>query len=287
MNIQRINRTEHVLYDSLEELEAYALPACKKHNPHAYHASTTAERRGWYGGPTDGNEARLKILNGWPELLERLRPMVAQLDANEHVTPHRATVRRRKTVRGDHGDFIDMHRVYAGQLDTAWTRPKRQNLVGMTDRKATLVVNVSLSAHTNFDETLWRAATALKISDMLTGSGRSVEIFVGCAGSDVGQAVYESRIYTRVKAYTQPITIERLAAMCSAAYMRTYMFMALGAIDDRIASNLGYPSDGICCQLQARKDAGELVVELARCFTFADALRDIESVQKQLLGTRE
>lgn len=284
MNLQRINQTEHVLYDSLEELEEYASTNCKRFNPHAYESSIKDTGVHWIGLEGNGQDARQKILNGWPELLEKLRPLMNQLEVTEAIAPHRAMLRRRKMSRGDHGDRLDMHRVYAGELDKAWSLPKKTNLFGVTDRKATLVVNIGVTGNYDFDDTLWRAATALKISDMLQRSGRAVEIYVGASATQIGYPVTESRIYCRVKEFNQPLAIERLAAMCSAAFHRTYGFMARGAIDSKVNYDLGTSGNGLCAQLQERKGAGELVIELARCFTFEDALRDLESVRKQMIG---
>lgn len=286
MNTLRLGNTAHVIYESLEELEALALPACKANNMHAYRASVENQSYGtsWFGIAGDGNAAREKILHGWPELLDRLRPMLNQLELDEAVAPHRAIVRRRKMTRGDYGDVLDIHRVYSGELDRAWARPKRQNLYGVTDRCATIVVNSGVLATTAFDETLWRVATALKISDLLQSSGRSVEIYVGGTAKELGYTVYEARTYCRIKEYTQPLPVERLAAMCSAAFHRTYTFMARGAINAQISASMGASSEGLPAQLEERKKSGELVVELARCFSFADAKRDLESVHKQLLG---
>lgn len=286
MNLQRIGRIEHVIYDSLEELEQVALPLCKQHNMHAYKSSIHHDGFSaltWYGFNGDGNQAREKILHGWSELLERLRPMMSRLELSEAVSPHRAVVRRRKMKRGDHGDFLDINRVNSGELDTAWTRPKRLNLYGVTDRRATIVVNVSASADTKFDETLWRAATAIKICDLLQSSGRSVEIYSGNSARNVNYQT-DQNAYCRIKEYLQPLQVERLAAMVSLAFLRTYMFIAIGAIKAPVDPGLGEPSDGMPVQLKARKDAGELVVELARCFSFGDAKRDLESVHKQLTG---
>lgn len=285
MNTLRLGNTAHVIYDSLEELEAIALPACRANNMYAYRASVEGEgdRATWFGLAGDGNAAREKILYGWPELLNKLRPMRNQIELGEAVAPHRAIVRRRKMTRGDYGDVLDIQRVYAGELDRAWTRPKRRNLYGVTDRRATIVVNVSASASTGFDEVLWRAATAIKVCSILQASGRSVEIYSGNSVNHLAPN-FNARMYCCIKEYLQPLQEERLAAMVSLSFLRTYMFVASGAFREKVSTCLGYPTNGLPAQLEERKKSGELVVELARCFSLADAKRDLENVHKQLLG---
>lgn len=284
MNLQRIGNTEHVIYDSLEELEAVAVPLCKQHNKFTFEVSMEGQghSKRWFGVEGGGHQARQKILRGWPQLLQTLQPMLNRLEISEAVSPHKAIVRRRKMQRSDSGDFLDIHRVNSGELDKAWIRPKRINLFGVTNRSATIVINTALSAATSFDDALWRCAVAVKICGLLQASGLSVEIYSGSSVTGItGNLDWNG--YCRIKEYLQPLQEERLAAMCSAAFLRTYMFIAIGSTAERVASGLGHPSQGLPIQLQERKKNGELVVELGRCFSFEDAKRDLEKAHQQLI----
>lgn len=267
--------THHLVYESLEELETLGVQRCQRFNAHAYHSASESQgdARTWYG---TREEPREKIQHGWPELLETLRTMSERLELSDEVTPHLAILRRRKRVRGDSGDELDMPRVYSGQLATAWTAPRRRMAPRYSERFATLVINVSCSCHTSFDSTIWRAAIALKVCNMLQAAGRTVEIYVANPVNPYG------RFACRVKTYGQPLVVERLVAMSSAAFLRTYGFIMIGSANTRVDAGLGYPTDGIPVQILERREAGELVIDIGQIFTEAAAKSEVLKIQNQL-----
>lgn len=273
-------QAHHLIYESLEELHHKGSERCQRFNPHAFNSSENLSGESWYGVKTS-QDAKRKALEGWPELHAILKPMSDRLELGSEVTPHIALLRRRKRVKADFGDELDMHQVYSGNLATAWSHPKRMIAHRHSERFATLAVNVAVNANVGFNETLWRAATALKICDMMQAAGRSLEIYITVA-CDYFSSNLNGRFACRVKKYSEPLVIERLAAMSSAAFLRTFGFVMIGSANCKVAWGLGHATQGMPDQLAERRKTGELVIDVGQVFTEAQAREEILKVEKQL-----
>jgi len=241
----------------------------------------------WFGPVNDGKEAVQKIMDGWPELLEYLRPMIESLQVVDEVTPHRALMRKRKLRYSDHGDDLNMQRVWNGRLREAWRRPVRTYSYKQSERQATIFINTVVNCNVSFTQALWRAAAVLKINDILQRAGRHVQIYSGDVAAWVSPFVEMFAIGVKVKDFTQPLTEEQLAAMSTSAFQRTLMFIANGALDHSVYRGLGRAADGLPIPLLERKKAGELIIQIGATTTYEGALRDIQNVQQQLIGEGE
>jgi hypothetical protein len=87
---------------------------------------------------------------------------------------------RRKLVRADQGDSLDIHAVNRGALDRAWSTVKRRAALGTGLIR--IVVDICGNADMSADQLKWRGLAALALSRAMTKAGYSVEIVAGQAG---------------------------------------------------------------------------------------------------------
>ena len=167
----------------------------------------------WYGIEGAGPAITAAIAQGWPDGVKRAREIAAEISMD---IPPAQDIRRRK-VRGDHGDEIDMQRVYAGALDTAWSR---------TARRSTNAPPV-ISIFTNFggtwaksgEEMFYKGAAAAVLADILEAAGYRVEII--CYG--IFKGVYENHpgqydyFEFPAKRADEPLDLNRLTALTALA----------------------------------------------------------------------
>lgn len=178
---------------------------------------TTFGNIDWYDAPT-GEEAARRAFHGWPEGAERVRRMMAEMDAPPPVSL------RRKVQRADQGDALDIHAVYRGGLDRAWERRRREH--SRARMSVRLVAQIGGSKHTSAESLFWRGAAVTKLAEMLEESGYRVEV-VGFEWHDSDEG--EHQFYTRntfvVKDAGAPLDVEQVAGvLCNAGFPRTYGF---------------------------------------------------------------
>jgi hypothetical protein len=179
-------------------------------------------------------------------------------------TDYSAPIRKvkRKRIKSDFGDAIDIHKVYQGQLDQAWDRMVRIE----ADRISPLVticIDLCGSAMEDCSSSYWRAAVALHLSDELQAAGKSVKIVVAMA-SDGAMTNSKKRMSTSIviKEFNQQVNIERIAAMTHFGFLRTFMFGIMCVQDYITCSSLGCPVDitekNMSLHLQEEVDAGHV-----------------------------
>jgi hypothetical protein len=167
-------------YDSIAEME-HALVGAHNYS-RAENAGQAArvdgrERMGfeWYG--VDGLPEVKRILReGYPEGAA----LVDRLYERAQPTLPRALDFRRKLVRSDQGDSLDIHAVNRGALDRAWSTVKRRAALGTGLIR--IVVDICGNADMSAEQLKWRGLAALALSRAMTKAGYSVEIVAGQAG---------------------------------------------------------------------------------------------------------
>jgi hypothetical protein len=285
MNLVHNNAGLHVLWESIEEFDKDAPAIIAKYNPSVYQTAVLRHHteRNWYGGCTDANQAMRRIRDGWPEMLARLQGMFGDDKPRLELAASTVQVRRRKRKRADYGDTLDIHRVWSGELDKAWERPEREFRISASQRHATIFIDVATTCAENADNVLWRAAAALLICDLLITTGRAVEIYIGTSGTETFSDISWFWSGMRLKAYTQPLHMERLAAAVTATFFRTYGFAMICAVPHRAYSYMStIQNQGMPVQLEERATNGELVVRIGHCDTMAGAEREFFKVRDAL-----
>lgn len=173
----------------------------------------------WYGAPS-GEEAADRAVRGWAEGAERVRQMLADVEAPTPVSV------KRKLRRGDQGDELDIHAVYRGALDRAWSRRQRtHHRSRMTVR---LALQVGGSKTMVADEMFWRGAAIAKLTEVLEDAGYGVEVV--CAESTLQRSNVIHQLFV-LKDAGSPLNLDQLAGVvCNAGFFRTWCFRGMYAI---------------------------------------------------------
>lgn len=207
-----------ILYDSVFEPNAspkfdnQANEALFNSVTKRYHyAGNDAQR--WFGADSQEQyEDRLK--HGWGEGVDKLREI-----ATKEIQP---TSLRKKRIRGDQGDELDIHAVYRGDLSRAWSKSKRQHKLGGM-RSIALVCNLSCAANEDAKKLFYRGASVLKLAEALSEAGYSVSIYGGAGSTDVGNSHSHVSLaqFVEIKAEDHALDVSSLASLIAMpAYKR-------------------------------------------------------------------
>jgi hypothetical protein len=221
MIVNRQGKLTAILWDSVSELERLNDASTKwniDHNSNriSYYWDRDDKGRQWLGVD---NVAQLRktIAEGWPEGVAKLE----QIALRELASP--ASVRRRR-IRSDQGDEVDMQAVWRGDLSRAWTRTRRQSRTGV--RSITLVIDLCAAWNVTADQLFWRGASALRLASELLTAGYNVAIYgaTGSANIDENNKVDCTQLI-EIKGEDSPFDIDRLAALTALpGFFRTHLF---------------------------------------------------------------
>lgn len=237
-----------VHFDSIVELLDYKCENTNASKFKEYIYGESSQSSSWIGKTNSSNKDVINHALGGDskmceDLLEKIAAFREQIGA-DRVDFHDSLPKiKRKRIKSDFGDSVDIHKVYQGQLDTAWDRmirvesPKTSPLV-------TLCIDICGSSMENCTDSFWRAAVALHVSNELQSAGKSVKIVVAeCAEGamrDTHKLLSNSIV---IKDFNQQVAIERIAAMTHFGFLRTYMFGVMCVQDYACYSHLGSPAD--------------------------------------------
>lgn len=170
----------------------------------------------WYG-VAGGVDAVLDLLRtgGWPDGARIVEDLATYIDV-----PPPISIRRRR-IRSDQGDTLDIHSVLSGNLSRAWEKPLRR--AGLGNQNITLIASMQGLAHLSARTYLWRGAACLALCDLLTTAGYNVEILAEYRTDAMG---ITHRI--KVKDGKVPVDVASLAScVCLAGFKRVLGFCAL------------------------------------------------------------
>lgn len=230
-----------ILWDSVTEPERVA--ATLKGDANRAHAQKKAVGDGsdggqdWFGAP-DVATLNQRLTHGWPEGVKQLEQI-----ATREINP--MSIRRRR-VRGDQGDELDMQAVYRGDLSRAWSRTRRQSRAGAA-RTITLVCNLGDSAGVEARELYWRGAAVLKLADALTQAGYGVGIYGAVTSQRCSEDdTVDSAQFVEIKATDSPLDLSQLASLTAMpGWFRTRGFAGIVTACDLVGktydSGLGRP----------------------------------------------
>jgi hypothetical protein len=290
-------KEHHMWFDSMHELkcELPAMLARNRFNHDLFKSwpwKNTVDARRFYDCRS-WSEAFEKCEQGWPQLLAKLQPMIKHLQSTlelSDVMAVQVATRRRKRIRADYGDTLDMHRVWAGDLDRAWERPVKRNRMVHTERYATIYVDLNMSFTQHTDDSLWRAALSVCLVDQLTRMGINTELWSGSSGTNAYPHDWTApKSYwtgARVKEFTQPLSEERVAAMCHAAFFRTWGFAMIMASEFRTYQGLGSVVDlgSYVWPLREREAAGERMFRISQVYHEYTARAELHRIINSLKG---
>jgi hypothetical protein len=202
-------------YDSIAAFcEAVELP-CRKKTNHEYweRAMTKGEfGRNWLGAGCQTGRDVLKLMReGWKEGRDRLNELRGKIGTVELVPQDR----KRRKIRADMGDSLDIHAVYAGRLETAWTVARRTNTRG--PQRIDIVANMICYGGEHADVLFWRGAAAAVLVDILESAGYMVRLVVNFGGNAEGNPT-SCRI--TVKDHGMPFDVTSTSAVILPGFFR-------------------------------------------------------------------
>lgn len=149
---------------------------------------------------------------------------------------------RRRRVRRDQGDFLDIHSVYNGNLSRAWERTERVSKNAPS--QITLIHNMSTAWTEDNSTYRWRGITMLTIASALEEAGHSVEI-IGLGhnkGSFSSDKKRKQIIEFPIKEFGTPVNLNSLATTAAfVGFYRTHMFEAKTSAGLKLQDSLGSP----------------------------------------------
>jgi hypothetical protein len=263
-NVNTQTQTYELWYDSLDELTRERVSAVNR--DHGDVGVTQFGSVQKFGVRTRAELDQL-TRDGWEVGARRIAQLGRQL-----VAPKLKNVRRVR-LRADFGDSLDIQRVYAGELDRAWDRTRRDIISSKVGNALTIAVNLSASWDYDADDLFWSGAAAVRLVDLLTQSGRSVRVlgYAGSYGIFEDSRVRHAHAVFVAKEYTDPADLAKLATVLAhAAFFRGYCWDAWCTIDARANGWLGSPINS-APPLIVEREAKNNVLDIQRVYCQTDA----------------
>jgi len=173
----------------------------------------------WYGLPTFA-EVNDALAHGWPEGAARIEAMAMTIEGGIRRPEG---LQRRKT-RADHGDALDIHSVYRGNLDKAWETSHKK--LTRSTGAVKLIVDIGGNCHVDASVLQWRGVAGAVLARAMEKAGYKVQIDAAfCSdGFDVGRNL-ETVFTVTVKPQATRVNVDRLAVTIGlAGFFRTVLF---------------------------------------------------------------
>ena len=207
------------VFDSMEEFMNAALNPPKKTKWWQYWINggekglprlSRGETQDWYGFSAEdgiwgqvGTAGICKLVSkGWVRGTKMIEKAFESIQCDV-----RPVLVRRRRVRSDQGDSLDIHAVYRGNLETAWDKCVPRTFQG--PQRVTIVNDALDFGSAASEKMFWRGAAVCALADKLVRAGYSVRVVSGWKGGlESGQTVCR----VEVKSFTAPLDLATLAA---------------------------------------------------------------------------
>lgn len=145
-------------------------------------------------------------------------------DVTDKITaPTPKAIRRQQRWR-EQGDDVDMQRIWGGNLDNAWRGTVRDYRNG--PQRVRILIDAIESGGEGSDSMRWRGVAALKLADLLTEAGYSVQIESVIDCKDSSNPLKTFKLRAIVKDYEAPSDLMTLAATTALpAFFRALMHL--------------------------------------------------------------
>ena len=166
-------------YSSIADfVSAVRLPVLNAKNQDEYSHFMRDQYGDWYGaGCNTGEDVAKTMMAGWQEGRDRMNELRDQIGDVDLVP----VSRKRRLVRAASGDTLDIHKVWSGNLDTAWRTPRR--LTRVSPNRIDLCANMICAGYEHSDVLFYRGAAAAVLSDLLEQAGFMVRLVVNFGGT--------------------------------------------------------------------------------------------------------
>jgi len=230
-----------------------------------------------------GDHELVKILYGKIESLKK----AVNKESKDYT--QQIQVSRRRRIKAGNGDELDIHKVFQGNIDTAWSKTIRET-VDRSHNLITLFVDCGGIWVESLEDSLWRAAVSFVLYEDLMRAGKTVRIIVG--SSSVGTfrryPGYVSSWSVTVKNYNEQLAPERLAAMSHLGFFRTCGF-AIKATAPILANwglgrSINAKESGIVPEnIQEEIDAGHTrLIHLGKSMNLKGAISNLSDCYAQM-----
>lgn len=158
-------------FDSVADFQN--LEVHKVNQGHVIPQNNFGGRRNWLGSGIDSlSELKTILADGWNEGVKRAKKIQSHFQKELVIPPQ--TVNRRRRVHGDHGDEIDMQKVYSGELDKSWATCRRTQFVAKPVIK--IMTNIGGNSKRTGDELFYKGVCSAVLTDLLESNGYRVEV---------------------------------------------------------------------------------------------------------------
>lgn len=202
-------------------------------------ARTTGEK--WYGpgSKTHHDVTKFGIL-GNDALYESLSDKISVLKKEIGDVPDLGVKEvRRKRVRAGQGDEIDIHQVYQGNIDRAWSKTERFDFDG-TAKLVTLLIDNEDGSWVNANDSLWRAAAACAMYESLIKAGKSVRVVTyGATRRPFTTYQKNMTVTITIKGYSEQLSVRKLASMAHCGFARGPGFFGMMRCGHKLDVGLG------------------------------------------------
>ena len=242
--MQYIQTKENVRYTHYDNVKAVLdEPLTNESNQSHYNRTLGGcsgdSPRTWFGDSSysTGRDCLEPLARGWPKGLARADEELGKINL-----PRLPSVKR-KRIRKDFGDELDVHRSMMGQHDKAWGTTMRTRKKANAGGRITLFYNMGINAGQHSDELFWRGALAAKLIDALEETGRRVQLLVYATTRSWSENGGTPDIVTSVvvKQYNQTMAIDKVMATTAfAAFWRVIGFKMILLQPETCCGSLGH-----------------------------------------------
>jgi hypothetical protein len=180
---------------------------------------------------------------------------------------------RRRRVRGDQGDELDIHAVWRGQSATAWQRMGKRQVT--SPPLVSIVINSIISADNDKTVISYRGAVGVVLCQLLERFGYRVRLVVARGGVTSSDTHEKFSCRTTIKDYGKPLDRETVACATHPAMQRV-LGIRWSWVQMEGKGSIGGNSVG-----EAVKEANEIFVS-GEVTNERSAIAKIQAVIKQL-----
>lgn len=239
--------------------------------------------RHWDGMNGSCEELFNTVRDGWDDGITKGQALGTKLEGL------RLPSARRKMRHGPVGSNLDMTRVYAGQLDSAWSQMARSEDCKSSMKKVstTILVRVGENCDTSAEALFWRGAVASVLTHALEESGRPVRVVAYAVVTNLGPSSQETEgdcparlaFDVTVKDFRDPLELNKLFSVTGlSGFWRMFIFKGLYCVPYFQANGcLGRSVTRREGDLQLdTEDGSDVVVDVSQVSCEADAIAEIE-----------
>ena len=225
-----------------------------------------------------------------PLFYENLKPKLDKLTPPLYEQSlFRQHKRKRRRIKADHGNSVDIHAVMQGRLDRAWDGQKFEERVLHANKNVHLVINCSLNSSVEAKDAEWRSAATIAIYNELTRQGKSVAVYMVRTSSNMFKEFNGiCTLMAPIKRLGERMSMEHMAAWTSATFTRSAMMYKYSNSIPGVSPTYGYGFaqnwEVYPHSLAKLADAGQAVVYVPHCFSEYAAKAAIERVVTQIIG---